>query len=189
MSSPKVLWSFVLSITILFATHSPEALARHSRRGLQAPKNTVYRQLVGRVVRVSDGDTVVILEHSEQTKIRLLGIDAPEKSMPFGRVCTSRLAFKIAGREVTVDIIGTDQYGRSLGKILLGGKDINLSQVEDGCAWHYKQYEKTQTVLDRQLYGAKEREARKLKKGLWVDPNPRPPWDFRHEEKSRVRSD
>lgn len=162
-----------------------DAQARRAR----APKSHgEHRTLAGKVVRVSDGDTVVVLKDRDQTKIRLLGIDAPEKSMPFGQVCSKKLADLVAGRDVTVEIVDTDQYGRSLGKVLLAGHDMNLAQIEAGCAWHYKHYEKAQVPADRALYAQAEIAARRARRGLWADAKPVAPWDFRREGKSAHQS-
>src|SRR5262245_18813245 len=73
-----------------------------------------------------------------------------------------------------------DRYRRIIGKVLLGGKDVCLEQVRAGMAWHYKDYQAEQTPQDRILYAAAEDAARSARIGLWIDPNPMPPWDFRH---------
>ena len=72
-----------------------------------------------------------------------------------------------------------DKYKRIVGKVLLAGKDINLERIRDGLAWHYKYYQNEQTTKDRELYSEAELVARKSKRGLWRDPNPIPPWDWR----------
>lgn len=89
---------------------------------------------MGRIVSVTDGDTVTLLEADKtQHKIRLAGIDAPEKSQPFGRVCKQSLADLIFDRRVAVEVLDVDRYGREVGKITLDGKDINLEQIKAGC--------------------------------------------------------
>ncbi len=138
---------------------------------------------IGKVVRVSDGDTVVLLTaQMRELKIRLLGIDAPEKGQPFGNFCREELARSIAGKSVRVETRGTDRYERTLGKIVFEGRDINLAQVESGCAWHYRQFARSQPVADRELYAVKEQEAREAKRGLWQDKKPKAPWDFRRSK-------
>lgn len=82
-------------------------------------------------------------------------------------------------REVSVEWEKRDQYGRVLGKVLIGGRDACLEQVRAGMAWHYKYYENEQSPADRRLYADAERGARAARRGLWSDPDPVPPWDFR----------
>jgi endonuclease YncB( thermonuclease family) len=94
----------------------------------------------------------------------------------------------IAGKSVVVDYSKYDRYQRILGKVLLSGEDVNLEQVEAGFAWHYKQYQGEQTPSDRVEYSNAEREARRLKVGLWHDPNPVPPWDYRQAERDRRKN-
>ena len=82
----------------------------------------------------------------------------------------------------------TDQYGRLVGKVLLDGRDIDLEQVKAGMAWHYKQYEAEQTQADRELYAQAEDEARAAHRGLWIDPDPVEPSEFRREQRQERRS-
>lgn len=89
----------------------------------------------------------------------------------------------IFGKTVTFQVLKRDKYNREVAKILLDGKDINLQQVKDGFAWHYKEYQREQTADDRKLYAEAEDEARKAKRGLWFDENPQTPSNFRKEEK------
>ena len=108
--------------------------------------------LSGRVVRIADGDTITVLDASNtQHRIRLQGIDAPESKQDFGTQSKKKLSGLIFGKDVEVVYEKTDQYGRLLGKVLLDGKDINLEQVRSGMAWHYKEYEREQSIEDRQL--------------------------------------
>ena len=140
--------------------------------------------LTGRVVSVADGDTVTVLDSNDtQHRIRLEGIDAPESHQAFGEQSRQSLAEMVSGKEVTVNYQKTDQYGRLVGKILLDGKDINLEQVSAGMAWHYKFYENEQTPEDRELDAKAEETARSVRRGLWQDPNPVEPYQFRKEEK------
>ena len=136
--------------------------------------------LTGRVVRVTDGDTIVVLDSANaQHKIRLTGIDAPEKKQAFGTKSKEHLSDAVAGKFVVVDYSKRDRYERILGKVLLSDKDMNLGQIEAGLAWHYKQYQKDQAPADRKLYSEAEVEAREAKRGLWHDPEPVPPWEYR----------
>lgn len=137
----------------------------------------------GKVIRVADGDTITVLDQSQiQHKIRLSGIDAPEKGMPFGQKSKEHLSKLVAGKQVSVETTKLDRYGRNVGKVLVNGLDANLAQVEAGLAWHYKAYEREQSVTDRQVYGEAEDRAREAKKGLWLDREPVPPWEWRRRK-------
>ena len=145
--------------------------------------------LSGRVVAIADGDTITILDSANtQHRIRLAGIDAPETHQTFGEQSRLSLSGMIFGKDVSVSYQKIDQYGRIVGKIVLDGKDVNLEQVKAGMAWHYKFYEDEQTPEDRELYAKAEAEARAARRGLWQDPNPSEPYQFRREEK-RERQD
>jgi endonuclease YncB( thermonuclease family) len=140
--------------------------------------------LQGRVVKVADGDTITLLDKGlTQHKIRLEGIDAPEKNQAFGWRSKHTLGLLVFGKEVSVKVRKKDRYGRSLGKVMLAGQDINLAQLEAGWAWHYKAYEKEQSKTDRQLYAAAQRRAQSRRIGLWQDPKPVAPWDFRRNKR------
>ena len=134
----------------------------------------------GRVVGIADGDTVTVLDASRsQHRIRLQGIDAPESRQAFGARSKQHLSDLVFDKEVSVEWEKRDRYGRVLGKVLVGGSDTCLAQVRAGMAWHYKYYENEQSPEDRRLYAEAEREARAAGRGLWADPDPTPPWDFR----------
>ena len=134
----------------------------------------------GRVVGVADGDTLTVLDASNrQHKIRLAGIDSPEKRQPFGQVCKQSLSDLAYERAVLVESSKRDRYGRVVGKVLADGQDVNLEQLRRGCGWHYKQYQNDQSLDDRLAYNAAEVSARKDRIGLWVDRNPVPPWEWR----------
>lgn len=131
-------------------------------------------ELIGKVVKVSDGDTITVLTSDKtQYKIRLNDIDAPEKKQAFGNKSKDNLAKYIAGKTIIVQYQKKDKYKRILGTIYYNNIDINLKQVKDGFAWVYKKYSKNQDY-----YNA-EKLARDNKKGLWIDNNPIAPWEFR----------
>ncbi len=136
-------------------------------------------ELVGKVIKVSDGDTVTILtEDKVSHKIRLNDIDAPEKKQPFGNKSRDNLASYIAGEIITVKYKSKDKYGRILGTIYFENLDINLQQIKNGYAWVYKQYSENQT------YYQEEQKAKDLKKGLWIAKEPLAPWEYRKKRKS-----
>lgn len=145
--------------------------------------------LTGRVVRISDGDTLVVLDSSNaQHKIRLKGIDAPERGQAFGTKSKEHLSDSVAGKFIVVEYEKRDRYERILGKVLLSGEDMNLEQIKAGLAWHYKKYQNEQTTADRVKYSDTEREARMAKRGLWHDANPMPPWDYRKGESKQKKA-
>ena len=136
--------------------------------------------LQGKVVSVADGDTITVLDaEKNQHKIRLQGIDAPEKAQAFGAKSKQALYEMVHGKTVQVSFEKSDKYGRILGKVLLDGQDICHQQIKAGLAWHYKKYQNQQPLVDRDDYSASETAAKSEKLGLWSDPQPVAPWDFR----------
>lgn len=140
----------------------------------------------GRVVRVADGDTITVLDASKvQHKVRLAGIDAPEKAQPYGERSRESLDELVAGKTVIVEAHKRDRYGRLVGVVLVNGKDMNIEQVRRGLAWFYREYAHEQPAADRKSYDSAETEAKDLRKGLWADKDPTPPWEFRQKNKKR----
>lgn len=136
--------------------------------------------LAGKVVGVADGDTITVLDAAhEQHKIRLAGIDAPEKAQPFGQRSKAQMSDLVFGKPVAVEWSKRDRYQRIIGKVLVADRDAGLALVSAGLAWHYKQYQKEQTTDDQVRYAAAEDTARARRAGLWADPNPVPPWEWR----------
>ena len=134
----------------------------------------------GKVVSDADGDTITVLDaEKNQHKIRLQGIDAPEKAQAFGAKSKQALYEMVHGKTVQVSFEKSDKYGRILGKVLLDGQDICHQQIKAGLAWHYKKYQNQQPLVDRDAYSASETAAKNEKLGLWSDPRPVAPWDFR----------
>lgn len=138
-------------------------------------------ELHGRVVGVADGDTITVLDgNQQQHKIRLSGIDAPEKSQPFGAKSKSNLSALVFDRQVTLQCGKQDRYRREVCVVYVDGQDANLEQIKAGMAWWYRHYAKEQKPDDRALYEEAEFHAKIRRLGLWSDKNPTPPWDFRH---------
>lgn len=134
-----------------------------------------------RVVKITDGDTIHVLDQAiVKYKIRLVGIDAPEKKQAFGKRSTQNLTRLIANKSIDVEYDKRDRYGRILGKLIDQGRDVNLQQIKDGYAWHYKYYQKDQSEIDRILYSSAEVDARAKTKGLWSVPAI-PPWEYRRK--------
>jgi len=140
--------------------------------------------LQGKVVSVADGDTITVLDGNKtQHKIRLQGIDAPEKAQAFGHKSKQSLNQLVHSKMVTVEFEKKDKYGRTVGKVLLNGTDVCLEQIKLGMAWHYKQYQSEQSKEDREIYAQAEQLAKLQAIGLWRDKNPMSPWDFRKQTK------
>ncbi len=131
--------------------------------------------LSGKVVSIHDGDTITVLSGKEQTKVRLYGIDAPEKKQDYGQKSKQFLANLIAGEVVEVDERGKDRYKRTLGIIHYKGQDINAQMVLNGYAWAYEKYSR--------MYADQEKLARENKLGLWQSSDPTPPWEWRKGSK------
>lgn len=135
----------------------------------------------GRVVAISDGDTITVLDSdNQQHKVRLAGIDAPEKKQPFGQRSKQHLSDLVFGKDVVLDCGKVDRYQREVCVVQINGKDANLAQVEAGMAWWYRKYAKEQTERQRVDFEAAESAAKAGRVGLWSDPQPVPPWEWRH---------
>jgi micrococcal nuclease len=127
----------------------------------------------GRVCGVTDGDTISVLQDGRAVKLRLYGIDCPEKHQAFGmraRQFTSSLAF---GKEVEVRPVDRDRYGRLIAWVYVGPRCLNEELLRAGFAWHFKRYSRDSHLAELEL------QARTARSGLWRDPEPTPPWEFR----------
>lgn len=131
-------------------------------------------KITGRIVKVTDGDTVTLLtQDNRQIKIRLDGIDAPERKQDYGTKATLYVRRLCEGKTVTVIKTGTDRYKRTLGILYVGNLNVNEYLVRKGLAWHYKQFNKSHRL------DSLERLARKEKLNIWSLPNAVPPWEYR----------
>jgi len=134
---------------------------------------SAWADFSGKVVNVADGDSITVLRGREQVKVRMVDIDAPEKRQAFGNRSKEALEDLVKGQEVRVVERGKDKYQRTLGRIYRGDLDVNAELVRQGTAWSFRQYSK-----DATLYPI-EAEAKEHKRGLWRDPEPVPPWEWR----------
>ena len=145
--------------------------------------------LNGRVVAVADGDTLTILDaERQQHKIRLGGIDAPEKAQPFGQRSKENLSRLVFNKDVRVEWDKRDKYKRIVGKVWVQPEscpacpmtlDAGHAQITVGLAWWYRKYAREQSPHDQGAYEYSEREARARRVGLWSNPDPVPPWEWR----------
>ena len=128
----------------------------------------------GRVVKVTDGDTVQVLHNGRAEKVRLAGIDCPEKNQAYGQAARRFVLDLAAQTIVSVRVETTDRYGRTVGEVILpDGVSLNRELVRAGYAWWYRRYS------DDPSLGALEEQARTQRRGLWQDPDPVPPWEWR----------
>lgn len=138
--------------------------------------------LVGRIIGVSDGDTLTLLDATNQTvKIRLSGIDAPEKKQAFGQKSKASLSNLAYGRQAEADCRKRDRYQRSLCVVRVNGTDVGFEQIRTGMAWWYRQYARDQRPQERAVYEQAEMRSRQQGFGLWQDSDPTPPWEWRHQ--------
>src|SRR5262249_7761288 len=135
----------------------------------------------GQVVGVLDGDTIEVLHNNRAERVRLNGIDCPEKGQAYGKRAKQAASALVFGKEVSLRTHRLDKYGRTIADVLLpDGTNVNHELVKEGWCWWYRKYASGDTVLE-----GLERDAREAKKGLWVDPAPIPPWVFRKAKRTQ----
>jgi len=140
------------------------------------PPTLPQQEFSGKVVGVIDGDTIDVLHNGKAERIRLHGIDCPERNQPFGYAAKKEVTFLIFGKEVTVKAMDVDSHGRTVGEVTLTDRrSLNKELVRLGYAWWYRKYAPRDVELARL-----EEEARKDRRGLWTDKDPIAPWDWRH---------
>lgn len=146
--------------------------------------------ITAKSVRVIDGDTLEIIPtEGASERIRLLGIDAPESNQAHGTYSTQTLQQCVNQEQVTVEWFEQDRYQRLLGKVRSNGVDCNLNQIQQGAAWHYKQYQQSQSEFDRLNYANAEVNARRQAIGLWASSTVIAPWDYRRGNSPRYQYD
>ncbi len=142
-----------------------------------SPERTFPFTVAGTVVSVTDGDTVIVLADGARLKVRLNGIDCPERNQAYGQKAKEFALSLAAQKAVSVTVRDVDRYGRYVGDVIVDGVSLNERLVEAGLAWHYRQYSDDKTLARL------EREAREAGRGLWKEANPVAPWDFRKATK------
>jgi len=133
----------------------------------------------GKVVSVTDGDTIKVLKAGKQVKIRLAAIDCPEKGQPYGQAAKKFTANLVAGKIVKVWPTDTDRYGRTIAFVFVDGTDVNKELLRAGLAWHYKQYSRDPELAKLEF------EARAKKMGLWKEPDQIAPWEWRRQKRNK----
>ena len=135
-----------------------------------------------KVVGISDGDTITVMHDGRGEKIRIYGVDCPEKHQDFGQKAKKFTSTMVYGKAVEVEPIDTDRYGRTVGMVSVNGKSLNEELIRNGFAWVYTKYCNKPFCRAWNTY---QDQARKNKVGLWSMPNPVPPWEFRRENRTR----
>jgi endonuclease YncB( thermonuclease family) len=131
----------------------------------------------GQVIRVLDGDTIEVLHEKKPERIRLYGIDCPEKGQAFGQKAKQATSSLLFGKDVRIETHGRDKHRRTLGTVFDGDLNVNQELVKEGWCWWFRKFVPKDLTL-KQF----EQEAKEAKKGLWADPNPVPPWLYRRLE-------
>jgi endonuclease YncB( thermonuclease family) len=131
---------------------------------------------VGRVQQVLDGDTLELVVDRQTWRVRLIGIDAPEWHQPYGPAARDFLWRMCHDRQIRVEVVGRDRFERLLGDAYLNELWVNGRLVQAGFAWRWPYDGRRDELRDLQ------REARQAARGLWADPQPVPPWEYRREQ-------
>lgn len=165
MRNLSVIWFILLFISIIACT---------SKSG-KNPSLKKGSTVSGKVIAIIDGDTYDVLLQGEKTvRVRMEGIDAPEKGMPFYQKSKKYLSDLCFGKQIKIIISGVDNHERFLAySFLENGKELSQEMIKAGLAWHFKKYNSDSELSELEL------EAKTLRKGIWIDKNPMPPWENR----------
>jgi len=137
----------------------------------------------GKVVGISDGDTIRVMHEGKGERVRLYGVDCPEKGQDFGQKAKMFTSNMVFGKGVEIKAVTQDRYGRTVGFVYLGSRCLNEELIKSGFAWVYRKY-CDKPICDQ--WRKMEENAKASKIGLWSQPNPIPPWEFRHGKVSEV---
>jgi endonuclease YncB( thermonuclease family) len=140
------------------------------------PTLTFSQDYSGTIIYVLDGDTFVFQTENGSLRVRMFGIDAPEKSQEYGQESKAFLE-RYNHKAGILRTTGVDKYGRTIGILFVDSTNVNIESIRYGCAWHYKYYSKDES------YAQAEKEAKENHLGLWKYPNPKPPWEYREVQK------
>lgn len=164
------------ALTRCFAPIHPAAPSPHERTDM--PSSPLLGAVLCMVVGVTDGDTVTVrCRDQPQEKVRLSQIDAPERSQAFGHRAKEALSDLVYGKEVELQPLKLDRYGRTVGALSINGRNVEWQLVEGGWAWCYEKY-----LTDLSCRGL-QTSAQRARRGLWVDPQPIPPWEYRRSKR------
>lgn len=161
-----------LTLLVFCSLPAPAVIAQQAQQAVVALK--VNKRYKGKSIKVDDGDTFTFLSSGKSTyRIRLDGIDAPEKGMPYAKKSKEFLAALLLDQTIELHVVSVDRYGRYVCKVYCNGDNVNLLMVQAGYAWHYKQYNRDYVLAQAEV------KAREQKKGLWQNKNPLTPWTVR----------
>lgn len=174
----------IFYLFILFALVLPSCNNDKSSKG--TPEMAVAQNngkiFYGKVIGISDGDTFRFLtEKNETVRVRLYGIDAPEKGQDYSTQSQQKLSSLIFSKQVRVEQKNKDRYGRVVGIAFVAGLNVNEEMLRSGMVWHYRQYDKNEE------WARLQNEAQRKKAGLWSMPSPTPPWEWRKEKREKVQ--
>ncbi len=179
----KIIFWFSLLLIVNVACRSKSGKQQSTeKQDSQSIKIEPGNIISGKVISVLDGDTYDILIKGDTTiRVRMNGIDAPERGMPFSNISKKYLSGLCFGKQVTIEITGIDVYNRILAFTYLDdGRELSHEMIKAGLAWHFKRYSSDSILANLEI------EARKLKKGLWVQKNPMAPWDNRRYHRQKI---
>lgn len=160
-----LLYYFVFCLA-LFISCTPNSV--------RSTDSTDVKEITGKVIKIVDGDTYDLLTEDKQTlRIRMEGIDAPERGMPFYKVSKNYLGSLCFQKDVTIKVMETDVHNRLVADTYLADKEMGQEMIKAGLAWHFKKYSSDETLSQLEI------EARNNKVGLWSDPRPIAPWEIR----------
>jgi len=154
-----------------------------NRGGEESPEEKLPGRFSGKVIALADGDSFVMLVNGNEVRVRMHGIDAPERHQAFSTKSKRFLASLIFGKKVEVDKVDIDRYGRVVGEVYVNGKHVNAEMVKHGYAWHFKYYSHDPDLARW------EDSARARHLGLWRDPHPMPPWEWRRLKREGLLDD
>jgi endonuclease YncB( thermonuclease family) len=175
----RVVIVLFLAAWLVLAAAATSGATGNGKGQAQADSRVPLEDFTGKVVGVADGDTISVMHGGKAERIRLYGIDCPEKAQAFGTKTKQFTAALVFGQDVTIKPKSRDRYGRTVGEVLLAdGRNVNQELVKAGLAWWYERYAANDTTL-QELEAA----ARAAKAGLWADLGtaapPVPPWVWR----------
>ncbi|MCO5100039.1 MAG: thermonuclease family protein [Burkholderiaceae bacterium] len=154
----------------------------HARAEARATPTVSW--IAGVVAYVYDGDSFRLrTADGDEIGVRIAGIDAPERTQPFANVARKALQQAIGAREVRVEAIKRDAFGRTVGRVFVAGHDVGLGQLEQGLAWHFVRYDADLPPAERERYARAQANAREQRAGLWQQSEPLAPWLFRRQRR------
>jgi len=146
--------------------------------GLLSTSLPAFADFSAKVMEVVDGDTIILWHNNRKERVRLNGVVCPVKTQPYGGQAKRFTSFMIQGKDVTVRVVGKDQNGSTVGNVILrDGQDLNRELIKEGLAWWDRKPSPTNEGL-----GQLEEIARAEKRGLWADPHPVPPWEWKKRQ-------